>query len=160
MLNSHWIIWKNDEKLEKMQNSHWISWKIAPKASNMPSQDCGNSPLCPTGHRPFGTAAQKGSWSKSSIQPNWLSFLKMESYFLSKNLPPNSASSFKWNELFYSHEASDRLQCLLNDWKCFLILKISLFIKISNIFEQIARLAEKYRHIAFLWVVKAWEKMS
>ena len=29
----------------------------------------GNSPLCPTGHRPFGAAAQKG-WPFSQIQLN------------------------------------------------------------------------------------------
>ena len=42
----------------------------------------------------------------------------------------------------------------------FLLLKDSLFIEISNIIEQIARLAEKYQYIAFLGVNKAWEKMN
>ena len=40
-----------------MQNSHWITWKITLKPQMCPLRTSGNSPLCPTGHRPFGAAA-------------------------------------------------------------------------------------------------------
>ena len=48
---SHWITWKIDKKLKKNENFQMC-----------PLRTYGNSPLCPTGHRPFGAAALK-AWS-------------------------------------------------------------------------------------------------
>ena len=53
--NFHWITRQIDEKLKKNANLNIM--ENCPKASNMSSQDVWKSPLCPTGHRPFGAAA-------------------------------------------------------------------------------------------------------
>ena len=41
-----------------------------------------NSPLCPTGHRPFGAAAQKGYWDKDweieKKKGNWDDYRDLE----------------------------------------------------------------------------------
>ena len=55
--NSHWITWQNDEELRKCQTPIEYHGKLLPRPHICPLSTYGNSPLCPTGHWPFGAAA-------------------------------------------------------------------------------------------------------
>ena len=58
MQNSHRITWQIDEKLKKCKILIEYHGKLLLRPQICPGT-YGNSPQCPTGHRPFGAAAQK-----------------------------------------------------------------------------------------------------
>ena len=55
--NSHWITWQIDKTLKKCKTPIEYHGKLLQKPQICPLRTYGNSPLCPTGHRPFGAAA-------------------------------------------------------------------------------------------------------
>ena len=57
MCNSHWITWQIDEKIKECKTPIEYHGKLLQRPQICPLRTYGNSPLCLTGHQPFGAGA-------------------------------------------------------------------------------------------------------